>query len=275
MTTRFVRSARLASGLALAIALCAATASAQRQSATGSRGHSALGDSRQLLLVITGDWTSVAGTLERFERANAAGSWKPVGARVPVVVGRSGLAWGRGVQTERSAGPTKVEGDGKAPAGIFRLGTVFGQSADKPAAAAMPYLFLNDNVECVDDARSAHYNQLVAKPHVDRVDWTSSEKMWAEPLYKWGLVVEHNAAPVETAAGSCIFLHIWRGPGSATAGCTAMDESNLLDTIAWLDGAKHPLLVQLPRAEYERLKTAWGLPTNKEPRGPLATREAP
>jgi D-alanyl-D-alanine dipeptidase len=54
-----------------------------------------------------------------------------------------------------------------------------------------------------------------------------------------------------------------------------MDESNLLDTIAWLDGAKHPLLVQLPRAEYERLKTAWGLPTNKEPRGPLATREAP
>jgi len=96
--------------------------------------------------------------------------------------------------------------------------------------------------------------------------------MWAEPLYKWGVVVEHNGTPArvprwgprpqptQPGAGSCIFLHIWRGPDAGTAGCTAMAEPALLDTIRWLDADKSPVLVQLPVAEYRRLKAVWTLP---------------
>jgi hypothetical protein len=39
-----------------------------------------------------------------------------------------------------------------------------------------------------------------------------------------------------------------------------MAESDLLALIKWLDARKSPTLVQLPRREYERLKSAWGLP---------------
>ncbi len=177
-----------------------------------------------------------------------------------VVVGRNGLAWGRNVPAAPAGVPAKREGDGKAPAGVFRLGTAFGQSADKPANLRIPYRYLADDVECVDDVRSSHYNELVTERQVGRTDWTSSEKMWAEPLYKRGVVVDYNAGQPQRSAGSCIFLHVWKGPDSTTAGCTAMAESSLTGVMTWLDAARKPVLIQLPRDEYKRLKARWKLP---------------
>jgi D-alanyl-D-alanine dipeptidase len=217
--------------------------------------------SRQVLIVVTDRWDAVAGTLQRFERETAGGRWTPVGSRVAVVVGRSGLAWGRGVAGDAaSGGPVKKEGDGKAPAGVFRLGTSFGQSRQPLPGVALPYRSLDGNVECVDDVRSEHYNTLVTRQEVGRVDWSTSERMWTEPLYEWGIVVEHNAPDVTAGAGSCIFLHVWKGAGAGTAGCTAMDGQHLTHVIRWLQPTSRPLLVQLPQAEYQRLKAAWDLP---------------
>jgi D-alanyl-D-alanine dipeptidase len=78
--------------------------------------------------------------------------------------------------------------------------------------------------------------------------------------YRWGLVVEHNADAPVPGRGSCIFLHIWAGPEKGTAGCTAMEQTNLEELLRWLDSKKLPLLVQLPEGEYTRLRTAWRLP---------------
>jgi D-alanyl-D-alanine dipeptidase len=249
--------------LAIVIAaslLCPGTLAAPGMPAAQQR-EAPLLESRQLLVVVTETWNAVAGTLLRFERETAEGSWKPVGPGVAVAVGRNGLAWGRGVADDRvSGGPVKAEGDGKAPAGVFRLGTSFGQSPQPPAGAVLPYRFLDGNVQCVDDARSAQYNKLVTTREVDRVDWSSSERMWTEPLYKWGIVVEHNAPDVEAGAGSCIFLHVWKGADAGTAGCTAMSEQYLTAILRWLRPAARPLFVQLPRAEYDRLSARWGLP---------------
>lgn len=247
--------------LALGLVLVAGRAALpQAHTPADASGQSPLRGARQAVLVVTDGWDAVAGSLQRFERADAAGSWKPVGPRVATVVGRSGLGWGRGLRADEAGGPLKKEGDGKSPAGVFRLADVFGQSAQKPARLTMPYRFLGDNVECVDDGRSTHYNELVTRQQVQAVDWTTSEKMWAEPLYKWGVVVQHNAGKPDPSGGSCIFLHIWRGPASGTAGCTAMAEPDLLALIHWLDASKNPALVQLPRREYERVRSAWGLP---------------
>jgi D-alanyl-D-alanine dipeptidase len=242
--------ATLASGLALAQA---------RTRAPATQGPT-LESARQILLVVTDDWSAIGGTLRRFERPASGDEWTEVGSSVPVVVGRSGLAWGRGVRTEPGGGPVKREGDGKAPAGAYRLGLAFGSAHQQPPSWKVPYVSLGDNLECVDDAASAQYNRLVSKSQIGVADWKSSERMWEQPLYKWGLVVEHNTAPVEAAGGSCIFLHIWSGPARGTAGCTAMSEADLTATLAWLDPARAPLLVQLPRAEYDRLRSAWRLP---------------
>jgi L,D-peptidoglycan transpeptidase YkuD (ErfK/YbiS/YcfS/YnhG family) len=80
------------------------------------------------------------------------------------------------------------------------------------------------------------------------------------PQYNVGVIVGYNAAPPVKGRGSCIFLHIWAGPDSHTAGCTAFDETKLRDMIVWLDPAKRPLLVQLTANDYARLRAGWKLP---------------
>jgi L,D-peptidoglycan transpeptidase YkuD (ErfK/YbiS/YcfS/YnhG family) len=244
--------------LGLALALASATLAGCGQP---KPADDPLRGSLQVLLVLTDGWDAVDGTMQRFERSSVDAAWRSAGPVVPIVVGRGGLAWGRGVASRPGPGPVKREGDGKSPAGVFRLSTAFGQTPDQPSGWQLPYRYLSDDVECVDDARSAAYNRLTTRRAAARVDWSSSEKMWQEPLYKWGVAVDHNTAPqVQPAGGSCIFLHIWKGPGRGTAGCTAMEEPALTTTIAWLAPKRTPLLVQLPRAEYERLTLAWRLP---------------
>jgi zinc D-Ala-D-Ala dipeptidase len=226
-----------------------------------AKDESPLSRSRQLILVTTRDWDSVEGTLRRFERRNEKAKWQTVGASVPVVVGRNGLGWGVGLNARAGDGPLKKEGDGKAPAGVFKLGPAFGFDTTAGASwVKMPYTPLTVNVECVDDVNSGQYNQIVDRNGVQVIDWRSSERMRSVEGYRWGLVVEHNANPPVAGRGSCIFLHIWAGTGKGTAGCTAMEQPNLEALMRWLDAKKNPLLVQLPEAEYARLRSTWKLP---------------
>jgi len=222
-----------------------------------------LARARQLVLVTTRGWDDVPGTLRRFERKGARGRWAQVGREVPVAVGRNGLGWGVGVIDAggTAEGPIKKEGDGKAPAGVFALGSAFGFAPFREAAwLRVPYIPLTPTVECVDDTASRHYNLIVDRLAVGDFDWNSSERMRSVEGYRWGLVVRHNAAPPVAGRGSCIFLHIWAGPGRGTAGCTAMAEERLTELLRWLDPPRLPLLVQLPETEYVRLRDAWRLP---------------
>jgi zinc D-Ala-D-Ala dipeptidase len=251
--------------LIVGISVAAIAAFAGGLSARGA--NDPLQDSRQAILVVTDGWDAVNGTLERFERASPGAAWRAVGGRVAVVVGRNGLAWGKGLVPAPEGGPVKREGDDKAPAGVFALTEVFGQAHAGLSAWTMPYRPLGSDVECVDDAKSPVYNMLVTKNAAPGAGaaWTRSEKMWQEPLYRWGVVVAHNPAKLP-GSGSCIFMHIWGGLGHGTAGCTAMDEAALTEVIGWLTPAGRPTLVQLPRAEYERLEASWKLPQRRRDR---------
>lgn len=225
-------------------------------------GH-VLSDSRQVLLVTTPDWSDIRGTAQRFERSRPAGKWRAVGLPFPITVGKTGLAWGRGLHPLHAAtahAPVKKEGDGKAPAGIFLLGPAFGYASKPLSKSRMPYFAVTQTSECVDDSRSRFYNQLVDNRKVQK-DWSSSEMMLRhDGLYRSGVFVAHNANPALPDGGSCIFLHIWRGPDHPTVGCTAMQPSNIEAVIRWLDPAKRPVLVQLPADEYKRLGCDWKLP---------------
>ena len=124
----------------------------------------------------------------------------------------------------------------------------------------LPYLGLSKRIEGIDDPRSRYYNKLVDRSKVAKIDWRSSEQMRRDDVrYKWGVVVDHNQAAIP-GAGSCIFLHVWQSPSTATAGCTAMRESDLLAQLHWLDPAHHPVLVQMPRAAYRSIQRKYGLP---------------
>jgi L,D-peptidoglycan transpeptidase YkuD (ErfK/YbiS/YcfS/YnhG family) len=77
--------------------------------------------------------------------------------------------------------------------------------------------------------------------------------------YAYGMHVAYNAPP-KPSRGSCIFLHIWAGPGSVTAGCTAMGQDALKALMNWVDPQRRPMLVQLPASAMARLREEWRLP---------------
>jgi D-alanyl-D-alanine dipeptidase len=124
----------------------------------------------------------------------------------------------------------------------------------------MSSLKVDNKTFCVDDSKSAYYNQIV-KTDTIKKDWTSAETMrMKSDVYKFGVFVDYNVNPAIPAMGSCIFMHIWSGGTEPTAGCTAMKESDILKLIGFLDTKKNPILVQLPQSEYNKLKLVYKLP---------------
>jgi L,D-peptidoglycan transpeptidase YkuD (ErfK/YbiS/YcfS/YnhG family) len=221
-----------------------------------------LAGARQLLVVTTPSWDAVGGELRRYERPTAGSAWTAVGTPAHIVVGKNGMAWDPAL-VPAVPGPTKREGDGRAPAGAFALGTAFGLAAPSDATwLKLPYVQEIATLECVDDPASAHYNRLVDRAAVATVDWNSSEKMaQVGAAYRWGVVVEYNTAPPIAGRGSCIFLHVSPTPGTGTAGCTAMPAPALDEVMRWLDPARRPALVQMPAAAVAALSGTWKLPT--------------
>ncbi|MBT8343776.1 MAG: hypothetical protein KJO45_03570 [Sulfurovum sp.] len=198
-------------------------------------------DTKQLLVVTTNNWSTSSGTLHRYEKEN--NRWVQVGKAIDIKLGRNGLGWGIGLhEVPKAAKIMKKEGDGKAPAGIFKLKQAFGYA---PFKVDYPYEVYKETDHCVDDVNSKYYNKIVDSTKIER-DYKSHERMkFSQDYYKYGIVVDHNGitegAKSKKGAGSCIFIHIKKVP---TAGCTVMTESEIQEVLRWLDADKNPLLLQ-------------------------------
>ncbi|RLA72173.1 MAG: hypothetical protein DRG24_03655 [Epsilonproteobacteria bacterium] len=201
-----------------------------------------LNASEQLIVVITDDFNTSTAQLKRYEKKNNL--FIQIGNAITVNLGRNGLGWGIGNQpiAHLENDPQKHEGDGKAPAGIFTLGPVFGYK--DTLATNMPYIQASNDLICIDDSRSAHYNQL--KKIRPDIEFNSFEWMRrSDNFYEIGLTVHHNTHAI-AYRGSCIFFHVEKAPGSATAGCTSMQYDHLKTLLSWLDPKRNPLLIQIP-----------------------------
>src|SRR6476660_2823392 len=112
----FGRSPQI-SFLAVMLAACsrapAAPTPAPAQASAMARSVGPLDGSTQMVLVVTPAWDSTSGSLRRFERATPAAAWRQVGRVVPIVVGRTGLAWDDRQGTPTVGEPVKREGDGR------------------------------------------------------------------------------------------------------------------------------------------------------------------
>lgn len=213
-------------------------------------------NTEQLIVVNTDSWNKIEGKMSVYEYKG--NRWIPVLKGVPIVTGRSGMAWGKGLQNvELNKGKQKKEGDGNSPAGIFYISGLFGY---EDIRSDMESLKVDDRTFCVDDSKSGFYNKIVKIDTVKK-DWNSAETMrMKSDVYKYGIFVDYNTKPAEPGMGSCIFMHIWSGNNKPTAGCTAMKESDILRLIDFLDKKKNPILVQLPQSEYDKLKSVYKLP---------------
>ena len=215
----------------------------------------------QLIVAVAPNWDTHRGTLSCYERTSSG--WKRVVFRqpVPVLFGRSGLAWGRGAIPIPDKGRVKREGDRRAPAVCFSVGKVFGYAGNLPRGARYPYRQVGKWDAWVDDVRNPYYNRHIVVDPRNVPPWFEKQRMrLGDFAYKWLIEIRHNADPPKPGFGSAIFFHIRRGPDRPTSGCTTMEEANLEKIIAWLRADKRPHYVLLPALEYRKKQRAWGLP---------------
>ena len=224
---------------------------------------------KQLIVAIAPTWDSQNGRLERFERAGRG--WKAVAPPVPVLFGKGGLVWGRGVLGTDESGPHKTERDGRAPAGVFRIGKIYTYDAALPAGADYPFHTVGPGDAWIDDVTHPKYNQHVVIDPANPPSWFDKQKMrHGDFAYRWLVEIRHNSDPPVPNGGSAIFFHIRRGPQRPSAGCTTMAESDLVTMISWLRAASQPHYALLPRSEYLAKWKAWGLPSPEEASALLA-----
>ena len=266
---RAIRGAALAGAASWTVA-CSSTPQPDTRpspvaAARATRRASPLDGVRQLVVVTTPDWNATKATVTRWERDDLNAPWRQILPAEPAVIGRTGLAWATDSLVGPDPAPVKREGDGRSPAGIFPLDTIFGfRAADSIAGPGLPYVALRPGSECVDDPASRHYNTIVDRARVAAVDWTSSERMRSIRQYALGVTVGYNATPPRAGRGSCIFLHIWAGPQSVTDGCTAFPASTIAAIAQWLRRDRRPALVQLTQRDYARLRDVWALPVSDD-----------
>ena len=133
------------------------------------------------------------------------------GRRFPCVIGRGGVV------------PDKREGDGGTPAGTHRIvGMLY-----RPDRMARPTDWARPirpgDLWC-DDPGHEDYNLLVRAPFA-----ASAERLRrADPLYDLVILTDWNWPFARRGAGSAIFLHRWRRPGTPTEGCVAFRPDHLL-----------------------------------------------
>jgi L,D-peptidoglycan transpeptidase YkuD (ErfK/YbiS/YcfS/YnhG family) len=204
--------AALAAALPVAAALWAPPAAAQDCPAP-------LVTARRLILVTAARMAETSANLRLFERASPGAPWRAVGPPEPALIGKAGMAWSqffRGLA--RGGEPIKVEGDKRAPAGVYSIGRSFGTVA----SSRPDHLRVTADTICVNDPASPAYNTIASRARIGpRVHAENMSR--ALPMYRRGLLVDY---PTDAGrrAGSCIFIHVWRSPKTGTAGCVALPE---------------------------------------------------
>jgi D-alanyl-D-alanine dipeptidase len=193
-----------------------------------------------MLVVIPETAAGPHASLSFYEK-EAAG-WRRVLGPHPVLIGSKGWAWGRGPLFSAPPGPTKREGDLKAPAGVFALGKAYGRDAG--FATRWPYVALSQDIRAIEDPASRYYNQVVDRRTIPaaRQDWRQSVG-----LGKFLVFIEHNWPAPVPGAGSALFLHVWESPGTPSFGCTVAAEAVVRAVIARLDPTRQARLALLPR----------------------------
>jgi L,D-peptidoglycan transpeptidase YkuD (ErfK/YbiS/YcfS/YnhG family) len=237
-----VRARRIAVAAAMALAAQAHSVSP----AVAQACPAPLADARRLVLVTARTMNDTAATMRLYERATAKDPWRAAGEAEPATIGRAGMGWSQFfTRLARRGEPIKVEGDKRAPAGIYSIGRSFGVLASSRPG----HLHVTPDTICVHDLSSPAYNTIASRARLGPK--VSAENMSRVlPMYRRGLLVDYPT-DASKRAGSCIFIHVWRSPGTGTAGCVALPEPRVEALQDFAAGGA--VLAILPRGALGRL----------------------
>lgn len=132
----------------------------------------------------------------------------------------------------------KVEGDGKSPTGLFRLGKLF--SYEKQPNTLLENQQTTKEDKWIDDPNSVDYNKQVR----GFTKAKSCENLLLDSdAYKYCMVIEYNTKPIIKGKGSAIFFHLGLQSPYFTAGCVAINEENMKLIVNWLDPKQNPSII--------------------------------
>jgi L,D-peptidoglycan transpeptidase YkuD (ErfK/YbiS/YcfS/YnhG family) len=176
-----------------------------------------LGTEQQLLLVINDNDTSHKAILVALEKRNK--KWKLKFDPMLASIGRNGFA----------LPGKKLEGDGKSPTGLYALGQLF--TYENTVNTRMPFIQTFEDDKWIDDPNHHDYNKYIK----GNTTASSFEHLHLSGIYyKYCMVIEYNTHPVEKGKGSAIFFHVADEKYSPTAGCVAIQESDMDKILSWL-----------------------------------------
>jgi L,D-peptidoglycan transpeptidase YkuD (ErfK/YbiS/YcfS/YnhG family) len=229
-----------------AVTAVVAVATAHSAAARAQNCPAPLADAKRLVLVTAPTMNDIAATMRLYERASVNEAWHALGATEPATIGRAGMGWSQFfTKLARRGEPLKVEGDKRAPAGIYPIGRSFGILA----SSRPDYLHVTSDTICVHDLSSPAYNTIASRARVGPA--VHAENMSRIlPMYRRGLLVDYPT-DARKQAGSCIFIHVWRSPTTGTAGCVAVPEPRVEALQDFAAGGA--VLAILPRGALDRL----------------------
>ncbi len=229
--------------------------------------HNLLDSTQQIIIVVGEDWKASTGILQRYERDSKDSYWQRIGGQINVNLGENGMGWGYGLHNMPPQDNEPVidrEGLKRSPVGIFAIPIAFGKDDGSSWSVKLPYQKISSTVFCSGDPQSKNYNRIIDSRYEPQEDWRLGEDMQDyvnQGVYIYGAMIAHNYFPVVAGKGCCFFIHVWRGPGKPTAGCTAMAANDAREIISWLDPNKKPVLIQFPMVIYPKIQQLWGLPS--------------
>lgn len=155
------------------------------------------------------------------------------GTRVRCAVGRTGIRL------------DKREGDGGTPVGAFTIRRVL-YRADRLLApeTALPLSVIAPDDGWCDDPSHPDYNRPVKLPFA-----ASREELWLDSLvYDIIVVLGHNDDPPVPGLGSAVFFHLTDAGYGPTAGCVAVQLSDMLPILAAATPGDRMVIAPSPQA---------------------------
>ncbi len=167
------------------------------------------------IIVVTAEQMNTTDVTVSMHTKNADGIWTEDFSTAGKI-GRNGLG-------------KEKEGDGKTPIGVFTFTSAFG-ILPNPGISTMPYLQVDETHHWVDDPTSKYYNQCVSTKDVEP-DWNSTEHLYKYVgSYNYSLSTSYNKECIPYV-GCAIFLHCTNAEFGPTAGCIAIPEVYMKQTL--------------------------------------------
>lgn len=133
------------------------------------------------------------------------------------------------------------ESTNKTPKGIYYLGKNFGGFGVKMSGLKIGWKDVSSTQSYWGSSNNSnHLNRFYTASKKETSGDEDLTAICKSGAYKYSVLIEYNYSNATKGKGSAFFLHIG---SSATAGCVAISESDMLSVVEWLDKSKSPQIL--------------------------------